>query len=71
MLTVASRRKKKKLEEDLYWIVPHVHPTTQSVKGLNWTDCVSPPPALPPENTSKSLHVDFECFTEEGEYLQQ
>ena len=26
------------LEEDLYWIVPHVYPTTQSVKGLNCTE---------------------------------
>ena len=28
----------KILEEDLCWIVPPVPPTTQSVKGLNWTD---------------------------------
>ena len=28
----------KRLEEDLCWIVPHVPPATQSVKGLNWTE---------------------------------
>ena len=27
----------ERLEEDLCWIVPHVPPTTRSVKGLNWT----------------------------------
>ena len=27
----------KRLEEDFCWIVPHVPPTTHSVKGLNWT----------------------------------
>ena len=36
-----SRRppaEEKKIEEDLCWFVPHVHPTTQSGKGLNWTE---------------------------------
>ena len=28
----------KRLEEDLYWIVPHVPPTTQSVRGLDWSE---------------------------------
>ena len=28
----------KKMEEDLFWIVPRVPLTTQSVKGLNWTE---------------------------------
>ena len=28
----------KRLEEDLCWTVPHVPPTTQSAKGLNWTE---------------------------------
>ena len=31
----------KRLEEDRYWFVPHVPPTTQSVKGLGWTDKIS------------------------------
>ena len=26
----------KRLEEDLCWIIPHICPMTQSVKGLNW-----------------------------------
>ena len=29
---------RKRLEEDLCWVVPHVTPTTQSVKWLNWTE---------------------------------
>ena len=29
----------KSLEEDLCWIIPHVPTTTQSVRGLKWTDC--------------------------------
>ena len=29
---------RNRLEEDLYWIVCHVHPTPQLVKELNWTD---------------------------------
>ena len=28
----------KRLKEDLCWLVPHASRTTQSVKGLNWTD---------------------------------
>ena len=28
----------KRLEDNLYWIICHVPKTTQSVKGLNWTD---------------------------------
>ena len=28
----------KSLERDLCWIVPHVPPTTRSVKGMNWTE---------------------------------
>ena len=28
----------KRLGENLCWIVPHVPPTTESVKGLNWTE---------------------------------
>ena len=35
LLTRASCR--KRLEEDLCWIVPHVPPMTQTVKGLNRT----------------------------------
>ena len=31
-------RSVKRLEEGLCWIVPHVPPTTQSVKGFNWTE---------------------------------
>ena len=27
----------KRLEEDLYWIICHVPPMTQSVKGLKWS----------------------------------
>ena len=27
----------KRLEEDLCWIIPHVHLVPQSVKGMNWT----------------------------------
>ena len=33
----------KTVEEDLCWIVRHVSPTTQSVKGLNWTDTATSP----------------------------
>ena len=36
LLTRASCR--KRLEEDLCWIAPHVPPATQSVKGPNWTE---------------------------------
>ena len=36
-----AEKKKKKLEKDLCWIVPHVPPTTQSSKGLNWTEYVA------------------------------
>ena len=32
-----SSANKKRLEEDLCWIVPHVPLTTQSVKELNWS----------------------------------
>ena len=32
------QKKKKRLEEDLCWIVPRVPPTIQSAKGLNWTE---------------------------------
>ena len=28
----------KRLEEDLCWIIPHVCPTTKSIKVLTWTD---------------------------------
>ena len=39
LLTMASHRKKKKrLEEKLCWIVPHVPQRTQCVTGLNWTE---------------------------------
>ena len=38
LLTKASLQ--KRLEEDLCWIVPHVPSTTQSVKGLNWTELI-------------------------------
>ena len=30
----------KRLEEDLCWIILHVPPTTQLVKGLNWTELI-------------------------------
>ena len=36
LLTRASWR--KKLEKDPCWIVPHVPPTSQSFKGLKWSD---------------------------------
>ena len=36
LLTRASCR--KRLEEHLCWIIRHVPPTTQLVKGLNWTE---------------------------------
>ena len=44
MLTLAEARTthkgllQRRLDEDIYWIVPHVPPTTQSVKGPNWTE---------------------------------
>ena len=31
---------KKTLWGDLCWMVPHVSPTTKSVKGLNWTELI-------------------------------
>ena len=42
--TAHNRLLPRRLEEDLCWIVPHVPPTTQSVKTeLNWTSwCLSP-----------------------------
>ena len=38
LLTRASCRKDWKMEDDLCWIVPHVSPMTELVKGLNWTE---------------------------------
>ena len=35
---LVSFLKESKAEADLFGIVPHVYPTTQSVKGLNWTE---------------------------------
>ena len=36
--TVHKDLLQERLEEDLRWTVPHVPSTTQSVKGLNWTE---------------------------------
>ena len=44
MMTIQEHRAAQKgllqnrLEEDPCWKVPHVPPTTQSVKGLSWTE---------------------------------
>ena len=62
----------KRLEEDLCWIVPHVAPTTQSVKKLNWTEQTAQNPYstwrsvcegffLPPDRSEVHSHSFMYC----------
>ena len=51
--TARSGLLQKTREENLCWILCHVPPTTQSVKGLNWTEL----------NWNLAWRVLFACYT--------
>ena len=53
----------KRLEEDLCWIVPHIPPTTKSVKELNWTEQLRIQSCLRlHQPAAGQIRTGFECF---------
>ena len=54
----------KRLEEDLCWIVPHIPPTTKSVKELNWTEQLRIQSCLRLHQPAAGQNrAGFECFS--------